>query len=282
MNNLYNKTILIGREPGANRLLIAINVDGAVKLGTIGENDSVNRSVSRCRPGENMAHCMIEVSNTGAMKVVNINDANMTYVDGALVESKRVTADCKLELGCEKYPVKVKDILAVAKEIVLAKQEAKQERNAQSGAQPNTNSKSKQADDADSFSIKGLEKVWNDHNADLKRLQKEQKRLGLIKGMYLPCTLVSSAVGFLASSLGSGVMFVSYFLYALAAVALFYGLYKTFTDNSLEVREKLNDEFIDNYSCPNPKCGHFMGNLPYKVLRQNKNCPYCRCKFTED
>lgn len=277
MNNLYNKTILIGREPGANRLLIAINVDGAVKLGTIGENDSVNRSVSRCRPGENMAHCMIEVSDAGAMKVVNINDSNMTYVDGALVESKRVTADCKLELGCEKYPVKVKDILNVAKEIVLVKQEVKKEPNV-----PDAASKSRQADDADSFSIKGLEKVWNDHNANLKRLQKEQKRLGLIKGMYLPCTLVSSAVGFFASNLGSGVMLVSYFLYALAAAALFYGLYKTFTDKSLEIREKLNDEFIDNYSCPNPKCGHFMGNLPYKVLRQNKNCPYCRCKFTEN
>ena len=52
-------------------------------------------------------------------------------------------------------------------------------------------------------------------------------------------------------------------------------------DTSVEDRKKAQNELIDNYICPNPKCKHFLGQQPYKVLRQNKNCPYCKAKWNE-
>ena len=53
-------------------------------------------------------------------------------------------------------------------------------------------------------------------------------------------------------------------------------------DTSIEDMEHLNAELQTLYVCPNPDCRHFLGNKPYRVLRQDNGCPYCKCKFAKE
>ena len=52
-------------------------------------------------------------------------------------------------------------------------------------------------------------------------------------------------------------------------------------DTSIEDRKSAQDKLIDNYVCPHDDCRHFLGSQPYKVIRQNKKCPYCGKPWTE-
>jgi hypothetical protein len=59
---------------------------------------------------------------------------------------------------------------------------------------------------------------------------------------------------------------------SLAVLAI--GLYKSATDKSAAKKEKLNDWLIDNYTCPNPECRHFLASQPYKIIKQHKYLMY--------
>lgn len=255
MKNLYNKTILIGREPEKGRLLIAVNTGSGTKTGAIGAPGSVSMGVSRCIPAQGKAHCKIDIDNNGNIRIANIKEENITYVNGTEVFAKTVKENCTIALGRDKYTVEMKAILDCAKKILIG----------------------------ETFSIDHLEKVWNDYHRKSVHLQLSQKKQNIIKGLYLPCTLISTLIGIFAKELGLDKSIsdaLSYSMYGIAAFFLFYGLYKSITDKSITMKEKLNDWLMDNYVCPNPECGHFMGNQPFKVLKQNKNCPHCKCKYT--
>ena len=110
MEILHNKTILIGREPEKSRLMIAINTGNGIKATTIGEAGSVPNSVSRCIAVNNMAHCRLEVDKAGGMRLSNMKEENVTYVNGNEIMSKAVTADSTIELGRGRFAVKASDI----------------------------------------------------------------------------------------------------------------------------------------------------------------------------
>ena len=257
MEELHDKKILIGREPGKNRLQIAINTNNGIKVAAIGEPNSVPMSVSRCIPIDNSAHCRLEISNTGSIRLVNIKEENITYANGNEVQSKVVNENCTIALGREMYSVEMKKILDTAKEMLTSKQPQAQQPSQQQQLE---------------FSIKPLEAVWEEHHKRTRQLLADQKRQNLIKSLYLPCSILSTLVGAFCEGL-------SYIMYAIAIIALIYGLYKTITDKSVAKKEKLQDWLIDNYVCPNPDCKRFMGNQPFKIIKQHKNCPYCKCKF---
>ena len=56
--------------------------------------------------------------------------------------------------------------------------------------------------------------------------------------------------------------------------------YRNATVVPLKTR-RLEEDFREKYICPNPLCHHFLGATPYKELLKNRNCPYCKSKFTE-
>lgn len=273
MKDLYNKTILIGREPEKGRLLIAVNTGSGTKSGAIGAPGSVSMGVSRCIPAQGKAHCKIDIDNNGNIRIANIKEENITYVNGTEVFAKTVKENCTIALGRDKYTVEMKAILDCAKKILSANNAAPQPVKQQAGQQAIS----------ETFDIDHLEKVWNEYHRKSVHLQLSQKKQNIIKGLYLPCTLVSTLIGIFAKELGLDKSIsdaLSYSMYGIAAFFLFYGLYKSITDKSITMKEKLNDWLMDNYVCPNPECRHFMGNQPFKVLKQNKNCPYCKCKYT--
>lgn len=259
MERLKGKEILIGRDSHKHRLLVAVKNGGQIKVDALGAEGSVPNCVSRCIPGEGKAHCKIVVGQNGIATVHNLKVENVTYVNGMEIDAKDLSNQCTVMLGKDKYPVNVKSVMDTAKKLM-----------------------SEASDGPSGHSIRHLQRIWEKYEADLYRLQKRQKNLGLIKSLYMPCTVVGVLVGSVLkySGLESGTIeLASMAMYVVAAIVLFYGLYRTATDKSIEERKLLDKKFQEEYVCPN--CKHFLGVKPYSVLRQDECCPYKRCKWTE-
>lgn len=252
MDSLFGKVIWIGREPQKSRLLLAVKSGDGIKTATIGDYGCVSNCVSCCKPNEDTAHCKITMGQDGTMIIHNLKPQNVTYVNGLEVDVKKLSNQCKVTLGKDKYPIDIEQITEAVRNIV-------------------------------GYSISHLEKVWEDYDNALYRLQKRQKNLGLIKSLYMPCTVLTGLIGYVFKSIGveSSNTFenMSMGLYVIAAIVLFYGLYRTITDRSIEDRKLLDKKFQEDYVCP--KCKHFLGVRPYKILRQDEFCQYNKCKWAE-
>lgn len=255
MERLKGKNILIGKEPSQNKLVVAVETGGKLKAVAIGSPQSVPDSVSRYIADNDIsnvrAHCKISVGKSGGMVVENLNPNNTTCVGGMAVMSKKIDMGSKVALGLDKYALDLEEVLDAAKKL----------------ASP------------EGYDLTPLEKVWNRYHDSLLQIQLEQRKLGLLNRLYFPISILSGGLGFVLSAAGVNAAGLSYVLYGIGGVVMFYGLYKSFKDKSIEERERVTEEFQRDYVCPNPDCRHFLGNQPYNILRQNQSCPYCKSKF---
>lgn len=270
---LLNKEILIGRDPEKSCLLMTMEVNGKTLLSRFGAPNSVPNSVSRCLPKEKKAHCSVEVlkieDDSIELKIINLKEGNSTFLNNRAVITKIfVLKDSDLlKLGEDNFTVKLVDILDsafMALNKVLPPE----------------------------FSIKHLEKIWDDFHTSEMKLAKRKQRDGIISRLYLPLMLISGGIGALASWLAQGdnlsdgifvfLNVIKYLMGAAAVVFLFLGLYKTVTDHSLEEKDQMVQDLRVHYICPNPECHRYLQQKPYEELRQYKNCPYCKVKWTED
>lgn len=257
MDNLKGKTILVGKEPGNGRLYVSVSINGQHKTAAIGEMQSVPNSVSRCKPGENAAHCKIAVGENGEMTITNMKQQNVTYVNGTEVATKRIKAGCRIELGKDRYAMDLNAVLQAARKIV--------------GMMPAPPAP------AQEYSIRHLKRVWKEYNDSIKGIKIRQKNLGLLSNIPMGFSML----GGLVAGVYPQVREVALVFTGIALLIMLVGFYKRFTDKSIDEMEALTEDFQRKYICPNPDCQHFMGNQPYNVLRQNKNCPYCKCKLTD-
>lgn len=104
---LKGRTILIGRDPAQAKLTLAMDVDGGMKKGTIGQAGNMPASVSRCLPATGAAHCSIVINQEGGITLNNLNDRNTTRADGVVIKSKRVTESSAVTLGWDGYQVNI-------------------------------------------------------------------------------------------------------------------------------------------------------------------------------
>ena len=276
MDSLKGAEILIGREPQQGRLAVTLVTNGESGSAFLGQLHSVPSSVARCIPQENKAHCKISISQDGIMHLTNLKPENSTFANGIEVATKKITPTCAIALGPDMFPTNTDTILKAARKIAIS---MKQMKNRKISA-PAQNVETKAGNE---YSIVPLKQVWYKYHDDLFNLQKKQKNLSLIKSLYLPCTILSSIAGVAASHIGFSENIsnmISYSLYAFAAIILFYGIVQSFTDKSLEEKEAITEAFQNNYVCPNPKCRHFIGNIPYNILKQDSGCPYCKCTYS--
>ena len=172
-----DKIILIGKEPEKGRLLISTSVNGKTVNATLRDPGSVPSCVSRCRPAEGIAHCKIVLSDNGDMVLTNMKPENVTYVNGREIISKKITSDAAVSLGKLKYPINIKEILSIVNR--PAGQPA--------GVQPSQK--------VNEYSIRPLKAVWDTYHDEMFNLQKRQKNQALVKGLYMPLTILSSIAG---------------------------------------------------------------------------------------
>lgn len=258
MNYPNGTTILVGKEPGQGRLYVAVGN----KVAAMGQPGSVPASVSRCNPQQGIAHARIDIDAQGHMTVTNLKPANMTYVDGMEVMSKRITETSHLALGKDRYEVDLKALLtAVGK---LAGGDAVPEKT---------------------FDITPLRRVWDNYHAKTLERQKHQQKLGLMSSAGMLFTFGGGALMALGGKMGldSVMRDLMPYLTATGGIVFILSFVLKSKDKSIEMADKNLEEFQEEYVCPNPDCGKFLGNLSYRLLKKqyDMHCPYCKCKFIE-
>ncbi len=248
MERLSDKTILIGKEPGQGRLLVAVEGVGATALGEAG---SVPGSVSRCKPEEGIAHAKIVIDRQGEMTICNLKAQNVTYVNSSEIVSKRINADAVVALGKDRYEISLPLVIEAAKGLLKAPAQAHK-----------------------GVDISHLQEVWSRYQDELRKLREKQKKVNLVRsgcGIFtmcaVPCIALLGPVGYVLTGIG-----VAGNLYS------FIGLRN---DKTIEEQERLTEEFQDAYVCP--RCGKFLGHISYRLLKRqySMHCPYCKCEFED-
>lgn len=223
--------IIIGRDAQTRQLNVV--KDGVAKR--FGQAGSVPMDVSR-------QHISLTPVGTGKWQIKNLNDKNVTFVNGIAVEDKTISEGDKVELGNSHY---------------LFQWEAVQEPK------------------VETVDIRSLEKVWNwyeETQLEMKDSVRKTQNIQRLTGILSTCGLLFVFV--------EGLGYIRFILMGLSVLISVYFLIQGFSTDSLD--RKLNilgKDFRKKYICP--KCGHFMGNTPYDVLIQNDACPYCKTKYVK-
>lgn len=210
----------------------------------LGENGSVPKSVSR-------QHCKLTIKEKGNYVITNIR--NITYVNGVEVESKHITDNDCVELGSDRYYL---NIAAICKIIA--------------NASPST------------YSIRHLEKVWDEFHDTKLRIQIKEKKSVAIRSVTSVFSMSAIFCGFIP-----GIAEYTSLRVALYSAGLLLGVYffiVTYRSSSTlpKFLDDLDKKFHKDYVCPNPDCHHFMGYQQYDDLKKMPGCPYCKSKYTNN
>jgi hypothetical protein len=222
--------IIVGRDQQTRKLNVI--KDGSSKL--YGQAGSVPMDVSR-------HHISLQPTESGKWIIKNLNERNVTFVNGIAVESKAISESDKVELGNSRYLFPW-DALSEPK--------------------------------VETADIRPLRQIWEEYNLANIRIRKQQKNIGLLASIPMGFTMLG---GLIAGVGPEEIRGVAYLFTAIALLIMLYGFYRRFNDNSIEKQEELKKKLQRNYTCP--KCGHFLGFQDYEVLTQSDACPYCKTMY---
>lgn len=275
MDSLKGKTILIGKEPGQGRLEIAVLGGSQPIVFYVGSPGSVPNTVSRCKPGENVAHAKITVDGNGAMILSNIKPQNVTWVNGSEIESKRIMPSSAIALGPEQYKIDINAILEMAAKAMV-----------QSPVTEGNPSQTKtQTKEIKKYNIRHLERVWDKYHDGLIEIQKRGTNKGVMARLPMVFTMTGgtlTAISF-GSEWSESIKVICIVFTAIALALMIHSLVSAKKDTSIDDRERLNEEFQEHYCCPNPECNKFLGNMSYKLMKKQTGmkCPSCKSEFIE-
>lgn len=222
--------VTIGRDQSLRRL--AVVRDGKAQM--VGQPGSVPMDVSR-------QHASFSSIDDVRWRLKNLNNLNVTFVNGVAVEEKIVTEADKIELGQSHFFVDWKVVKGPKVETV---------------------------------DIRPLQRVWEWYEeTQLEMREKERKTQNIqrLGGILSTCGILFVAA--------EGLGFIRFVLMGFSVlIAIFFFIRGFSPDSSLNLKmNELNKDFRKRYTCP--KCGHYMGNEPYDVLIQNEGCKFCKARF---
>lgn len=224
--------IIIGRNPNTRQL--AIIKDGKQLL--YGATNSVPMDVSR-------HHMSLKSVGTGKWLIKNLNENNVTFVNGIAVESKTISESEKVELGNSRYLFSW-----------TALQEPKVE----------------------TVDIRPLKLVWEEYDKGNLELDIAERKFNVIRSATGIISMSALACAFI---FGQGSLF-QMVLYGLAigiSVIFFIVAHNKAAEVPLKRRE-IKKNFEDNYVCPKCKKS-LVAHGGYNLLSQNDACPKCRTKL---
>ncbi len=271
--NLNGTTLLIGKEPEKGCLLVAVCRNGhIVRAFTMGSAMSLPASVSRCLPQQGVAHCKVDIDTQGMMTMTNLKWQNVTYVDGTDIQMPVIINEYykRIELGRDRYQLNLNALLATASKMIGG----------------NGGNGGGSGPEQPEFSIAFLKRVWDDYDRQLMELQMAERKKANMSRLGGILSMLGMLLAVLPS-MTDKVNIPDWVRFSMIGLALIIGIY-TFvssiraSDSFAVKKHKLDDQLYVRYVCPNPKCHHFMGMQPFVVIRQNKVCPYCRCKYSKD
>ena len=222
--------IIIGRDQQTRQLCIL--KEGSSKL--FGQPGSVPMDVSR-------HHISLQPVGAGKWQIKNLNERNVTFVNGIAVENMTISESDKIELGNSHYLFQWGSL-----------------------SEPKV----------ETIDIRPLKKIWTEYDDQRLELQIAERKFNAARSATGIITMLAIACSFI---LGHGPIYL--LLYALAIIISLVFTYQAYQKSSEVPRQQkeMNKSFQRRYVCP--KCGHFMGFQDYEILAQNDVCPYCKTKY---
>lgn len=222
--------IIIGRDQQTRQLCIV--KDGNSKL--YGQPNSVPMDVSR-------HHISLQPAGNGKWQIKNLNERNVTFVNGIAVESKTISEKDKIELGNSHY---------------LFQWDALNEPK------------------VETIDIRSLKKVWDDYQQEDTAIRNRQKNNGLLASIPLGFSMLGGIIAGVAPEIRE----VALVFTGIAFLLFIYGLYRRSQDNSTIELKSLQEDFDQKWVCP--KCKRPLTCFrSYTILSQNDACPFCKTKF---
>ena len=221
--------IIVGRNQQTRQLNVI--KDGVERV--YGQPNSVPTDVSR-------HHLSLQPAGAGKWQVKNLNERNVTFVNGIAIESKTVSEGDKIELGNSHY---------------LFSWSALQEPK------------------VETVDIRSLKVVWDNYQQNEIEIRNRQKNTGL----WASVPLGFSMLGGLIAGVAPEIREVALLFTGIAFVLFLYGLYRRSQDNSTVELKANQEEFDSKWVCP--KCGRPLTAKNYTVLSKLDGCPYCKTKY---
>ena len=242
--SLRGLTILVGKNPNADNILISVEKNGKNRKVLIPDCGKVPQSVSRCFPEQGIAHCKIYIDEKGLPNVTNLKSQNITLIDKLEVVTRKTDESKVLELGKDRFRISIRTIInaaAMVTESPLSK------------------------------CIKA--KVQYD-KAIVETTSEARIKYGKCNTMILLAILAwICTIIFKKTDLGYNYGLVAFIVAAITSILIVVYHAILYRMKHISQREKIIDEYIQKCSCP--KCGHFLGDKDTGEMEQLKTCPEC-------
>ena len=195
--------LIIGRDGATAKLKV---VDGTqVKL--YGEAASVPVDVSR-------QHCQLTAIDDNTFVIKNIKAANVTWVNGIEIQTKRITRDDKVQLGQSRYLLPLNEILEQIKPNIV--------------------------------DITPLKAIWEKYNSSTLAIRKRQQTNNLLARIPIFMTMLGGVL----IALSEAIRPYSITFTVIALLIMAYGFYRQATDRAIDKQEQLKKQFQRDYVCP--------------------------------
>ena len=222
--------IILGRDQQTRQLCVV--KDGNSRL--YGQPNTVPMDVSR-------HHISLQPAGNGKWQIKNLNERNVTFVNGIAIESKTISERDKIELGNSHY------LFSWA-----ALQEPKEE----------------------TIDIRSLKRIWDNYQQEDTAIRNRQKNNGLLASIPLGFSMLGGIIAGVAPEIRE----VALVFTGIAFLLFIYGLYRRSQDNSTIELKRLQEDFDQKWVCP--KCKRPLTCFrSYTILSQNDACPFCKTKF---
>lgn len=223
--------IIVGRDQKTQKL----SVSKADKPKLYGAAGSVPMDVSR-------KHLLLQSAGIGKWYVKNLNENNVTFVNGIAIEKKTISEQDKVELGPSRY---------------LLPWEALQDQQ------------------EEYVSIQQLKYVWDMYQGEDIAIRNRQKTTGLLSSIPIGFTMLG---GLIASAVPS-IRELALIFTGIAFGIFLYGLWRRSRDDTPLELKRLQEDFDQKWICP--KCRRPLNFRSYVILKQVGACPHCKVKFKE-
>lgn len=213
-------------------------------------------------------HCKLTINADGTYTLENLS-INGTFVNGNSIIRTVVTPDTILRLGAN-FSIAVRDLLPLQAANIKPRQ-AQQQNPLQQFAKPAVDPNQERYE----MEFRKLKSVYEKYTADKLAIQKEAGMTNFYR--MLPMTLM--AIVSLGAACIPGLGALSPVIAVVGLGLLVFSLFKSYNGNrdNPEKLEALNKQFMIDYVCP--KCGNFLGFIPYENLENKSTCNFCKCKW---
>ncbi len=222
--------IIIGRNPSTRQLCVI--TEGTQR--NYGQANSVPMDVSR-------HHLSMKPAGNGKWIAKNLNDKNVTFVNGISIVSKTVSESDIIELGNSHYLFPWSAIQASQVEIV---------------------------------DIRPLKKIWEEYNEKRIGYQIAERKFNVARSAVGIITMLAIACGFL---FGHGPIYLIIYGIGITISVIFAIQAYNKCSEVPRLQQILQDNFDTMWVCP--KCGRPLPAKNYTILSKLDACPFCKTIF---